>query len=885
MSKGGGVGMSMLIVSEDEKYVYPLQGLKRVELKKGMNITRFIRDYNKTGVNADVGIINKKKGHKVKWIEVPYNFETNQKYQGGGAVRIPTMLYKNELGKYFPQHVRQELDDMFGRQGPAPLTVTGLNDKTYIAEKVYDRNDDERIKLKVVKTEKKAKGGPVESEYVEIFATVSKKTDNWKDRKEKLMDLSIDDSNYAIRKDYPTIFNVNTRIKSTDLEKAKKLSDDFYHVPAEAYAKGGNIVAISKITSVQKEVDAGNVTYRGGAGGTRIKVKGKEYLISNDDFNKLGGIKKMNFKAPFRKSYKTGGEVGIGSYVSYHKGDEVRQGFIVDEIDANNFEIHSSKPFAQSLIKKDKVIGHVEQKRKFKLFDKGGTVHPESALGSIDEILAGTKNVKLDNGDIYKAVKRLRAPALAKGMVVLAYYDAGNAGSDLYEILGFTGDEEKYGEGGVKFDTAKEVYKNYGVKNLDTLEKHQDKNGHGYSTYLTVKDLNRDESGPWFYAFQGRWSRGSGAEPLSFILMEKIASSKPKASSKTLSMSNLTETIFSIYDSYNDYSREGIEAGHSQDGLTFETSPRKDDSTPSYVDRDSPLRITTSDFLTKQSELHDELKWEFDGNILRIWIEQLHPGVPNRVPQNLIDEDIIRDSELIDRLDDIDYTFDDQIGHEDGTAFYEMELDGKKYLLAEDDNANRVWYYAGEGTDEWKEKLDHLIKNIKQGIGWIDPQYVDASFSQTLPDLDYNWDEEVATKVFTALIDADLLYQESHTAGGQSEEKGEEVEDVEEALILAGLKNRSTSAPEPAVSFTSNIDSAWEDNLIARNDIKTLLIRAYEIGGEDLQWDLVNSILDGVCEASEYIIDKDGEHAVNGQTDIKTRLERAVACIDKKIKS
>lgn len=54
---------------------------------------------------------------------------------------------------------------------------------------------------------------------------------------------------------------------------------------------------------LQKLVDAGKVTYRGNnlKEGIRIKVNGKEYNISDDLYDELGGIKKMRFAAPFRK--------------------------------------------------------------------------------------------------------------------------------------------------------------------------------------------------------------------------------------------------------------------------------------------------------------------------------------------------------------------------------------------------------------------------------------------------------------------------------------------------------------------------------------------------------------------------------------------------------
>ena len=78
------------------------------------------------------------------------------------------------------------------------------------------------------------------------------------------------------------------------------------------------ITKIKDIKDLQKMVDDGKVTYRGlpssnsivnklyslipdGEGLTRIKVNGNEYYITNTDFNKLGGIKKIKFGAPFRR--------------------------------------------------------------------------------------------------------------------------------------------------------------------------------------------------------------------------------------------------------------------------------------------------------------------------------------------------------------------------------------------------------------------------------------------------------------------------------------------------------------------------------------------------------------------------------------------------------
>jgi hypothetical protein len=53
-------------------------------------------------------------------------------------------------------------------------------------------------------------------------------------------------------------------------------------------------------------ISLGAVTYRGcgmgkNANNTKIRVSGKEYMITSELFNQLGGIDKMKFYAPFRK--------------------------------------------------------------------------------------------------------------------------------------------------------------------------------------------------------------------------------------------------------------------------------------------------------------------------------------------------------------------------------------------------------------------------------------------------------------------------------------------------------------------------------------------------------------------------------------------------------
>lgn len=132
-----------------------------------------------------------------------------------------------------------------------------------------------------------------------------------------------------------------------------------------------------------------------------------------------------------------------------------------------------------------------------------------------------------------KVGRELTSKQLAKGMKVLAYYNSTNQGCDAVEIMGVTGSEQEYGEGGVKFNSVSEALAFYNCKTLTELETLQNKNEYGYHSYLWLKDLetrepkgvsscSNQDNGPWYYVFQGRWSCGSGAEALSFIELKTV---------------------------------------------------------------------------------------------------------------------------------------------------------------------------------------------------------------------------------------------------------------------------------------------------------------------------------------------------------------------------
>jgi hypothetical protein len=124
----------------------------------------------------------------------------------------------------------------------------------------------------------------------------------------------------------------------------------------------------------------------------------------------------------------------------------------------------------------------------------------------------------------WKFTGRMTYKQLRPGVIFGATYRAFNAGFTIEEFLGYSGRDVKYGEGGKKYDTIQEVFKAEGVNSLKALEAKQDEGEYGFHTYMCTKELSgKLEEGCYYYISEGRWSRGSGAEALSFWTVEEMA--------------------------------------------------------------------------------------------------------------------------------------------------------------------------------------------------------------------------------------------------------------------------------------------------------------------------------------------------------------------------
>ena len=123
------------------------------------------------------------------------------------------------------------------------------------------------------------------------------------------------------------------------------------------------------------------------------------------------------------------------------------------------------------------------------------------------------------NQKTYTSKGTISSTKLEPGMFVLISYNSTNQGADIYEFMGYTDDPNK--QDVVKYKTIQELKDKYKVASLPKLENVELDNS-DIDFAMIVKDVKTEEVGGWFYLYEGKWSRGSGAESLSFTLIEEV---------------------------------------------------------------------------------------------------------------------------------------------------------------------------------------------------------------------------------------------------------------------------------------------------------------------------------------------------------------------------
>ena len=139
----------------------------------------------------------------------------------------------------------------------------------------------------------------------------------------------------------------------------------------------------------------------------------------------------------------------------------------------------------------------------------------KDSLDLVSSFRAGNIAVSLSKKKkSFKAVRNLKGTQLTKGILFSASYNRFNQGFGLYRFIGIT-------DGSRVFDSVQECMKHHKVKSLKELDV-LEIDTEGLRFYLSVEDLNTGDKGDWFYLNYGKWCRGSGAEPLSFIEVVEV---------------------------------------------------------------------------------------------------------------------------------------------------------------------------------------------------------------------------------------------------------------------------------------------------------------------------------------------------------------------------
>lgn len=152
----------------------------------------------------------------------------------------------------------------------------------------------------------------------------------------------------------------------------------------------------------------------------------------------------------------------------------------------------------------------------------GGLGNRKKILAAINLFYSGQVAVSLNGESTWKCVKKISAYDLKPGDCFAAAYNLINQGCELYQFLGFTSMDKKWGESGVAFQTLEHVFNHYKVSSIEELEDLSDILEYGHSIYMWVRDLTREEEYAYFYIFQGEWCRGSGAESITLAIVEQV---------------------------------------------------------------------------------------------------------------------------------------------------------------------------------------------------------------------------------------------------------------------------------------------------------------------------------------------------------------------------
>ena len=124
------------------------------------------------------------------------------------------------------------------------------------------------------------------------------------------------------------------------------------------------------------------------------------------------------------------------------------------------------------------------------------------------------------NDKKYSAGMSRRVDTFKPGEIFyITYKNGGLLRKDIFQFSGFSSSKKKYGESDPVFKTWQDVQKYYNIKTFSDAEKL--KKEHGYNIYMCGLTDSIKE-GCYYYIFKNNWSRGSGADRLTFYTAVEV---------------------------------------------------------------------------------------------------------------------------------------------------------------------------------------------------------------------------------------------------------------------------------------------------------------------------------------------------------------------------
>ena len=141
---------------------------------------------------------------------------------------------------------------------------------------------------------------------------------------------------------------------------------------------------------------------------------------------------------------------------------------------------------------------------------------PEGGEVSVEEIIKAVNThseampgniIRPHPTEFYRLISKIPYKQLVPGTKYADSYNRFNDGMEIMVFNGFSSEGKIYSSMG-------EIFAKYGVRSLRALE--------DMKADVKMNCSDNKHTGNWFYIFEGRWSRGSGAEALTFWSIEEV---------------------------------------------------------------------------------------------------------------------------------------------------------------------------------------------------------------------------------------------------------------------------------------------------------------------------------------------------------------------------